>query len=282
MLPLDARTLLRRHNVRPKKRLGQNFLVDDIALGKVAAAAELQPDDTVLEIGPGLGSLTRYLAEAAQRVIAVEVDGALLPALEETLRPYDNVEVIQADILRLNLASVAGLSPGYCVVANIPYYITSAIVRHLVEAPVAPSRIVLTVQREVAERMVAQPDDMNLLAVSVQFYTVPRIVARLPAGAFFPRPGVDSAIVRLDVRPQPAVPAADITAFFRVVKAGFSQRRKQLRNALAGGLRLSSTQVDAFLAQAGIGPQRRAETLSLSEWSALAAAAIGSLGPPPA
>lgn len=282
MLPLDARALLRRHNVRPKKRLGQNFLVDDIALGKVAAAAELQPDDTVLEIGPGLGSLTRHLAEAAQRVIAVEVDGTLLPALAETLRPYDNVEVIQADILRLNLANVAGLSPGYCVVANIPYYITSAIVRHLVEAPLAPSRIVLTVQHEVAERMVAQPDDMNLLAVSVQFYTVPRIVARLPAGAFFPRPGVDSAIVRLDVRAQPAVPAADITAFFRVVKAGFSQRRKQLRNALAGGLRLSSTQVDALLAQAGIDPQRRAETLSLPEWSALAAAAIGSLGPPPA
>jgi 16S rRNA (adenine1518-N6/adenine1519-N6)-dimethyltransferase len=272
MYPLDLRGLLRRYNLHPKKRLGQNFLADEAALEKVAAAAELQPGDTVLEIGPGLGSLTRHLARAAQRVIAVEVDQGLLPALEDTLRPFGNVDVIQADILRLNLAAVPGLASGYVVVANIPYYITSAIVRHLVEAPVAPSRIVLTVQREVAERIAAQPGDMSLLAVSVQFYAVPRIVARLPAGAFYPRPEVDSAVIRLDVRPQSAVPVADVDGFFRVVRAGFSQKRKQLRNALGGGLRLSSAQADALLAQADVDGQRRAETLALEEWGALAAA----------
>ncbi|MCC7358956.1 MAG: 16S rRNA (adenine(1518)-N(6)/adenine(1519)-N(6))-dimethyltransferase RsmA [Anaerolineales bacterium] len=272
MIPLNVRQILRRHNLWPKKQLGQNFLEDDGALEKVVAAAEIAPDDTVLEIGPGLGSLTRHLAQAARRVVAVEIDAALLPPLKETLRPHANVDVILADILQLDLARVERLAPGYLVVANIPYYITSAIVRHLVEAPVAPARMVLTVQREVAERMVAQPDDMNLLAVSVQFYTVARVVARLPAGAFYPRPEVDSAVVRLDIRPTPAVSVPVIDDFFRVVKAGFSQKRKQLRNALAGGLQLEPPQADALLAAAQLAPQRRAETLTLAEWGALAGA----------
>jgi 16S rRNA (adenine1518-N6/adenine1519-N6)-dimethyltransferase len=274
MLPLDVRGLLRRYNLHPKKSLGQNFLVDEAALRKVAGAAELAPGDTVLEIGPGLGSLTRHLAEAAARVVAVEVDAALLPALEQTLRPYGNVEVIHADILRLNPAQAA-LPPGYKVVANIPYYITSAVIRHLLEAPARPSRIVLTVQREVAERVVAGPGDRSLLAVSVQFYSRPQIAARLPAGAFYPRPEVDSAVLVLEVLPHPVVPVADVERFFRVVKAGFSQKRKQLRNALAGGLRLAPGEASALLAQAGIAPERRAETLTLEEWAALSNAAEG-------
>ena len=272
MIPLNIRQILRRHNLWPKKQLGQNFLEDEGALEKVVAAADVQPADTVLEIGPGLGSLTRHLARAARRVVAVEIDSALLPPLEETLRPFDNVEVILADILRLDLTKVAGLTPGYLVVANIPYYITSAIVRHLVEAPVAPARMVLTVQREVADRMIAEPDDMNLLAVSVQFYTVPRIVTRLAAGSFYPRPEVDSAVIRLDVRPAPAVAVPSVDGFFRVVKAGFSQKRKQLRNSLAGGLQLEPPQADALLAAAQLDPQRRAETLTLAEWGAVALA----------
>jgi 16S rRNA (adenine1518-N6/adenine1519-N6)-dimethyltransferase len=279
MQPLDVRALLRRFGLHPKKALGQNFLVDEKALARVTAAAELAPTDTVLEIGPGLGSLTRHLAEAAQRVVAVEVDVDLLPALEDTLRPYNNVEVIRADILGVNLARQVAPPPGYKVVANIPYYITSALVRYLLEASARPGRIVLTVQQEVAERMVAQPDDMSLLAVSVQFYSQPRIVARLPAGAFYPRPEVDSAVVVLDVLPSPAVPVDDVNQFFRVVKAGFSQKRKQLRNSLSGGLRLSNAQVDALLAQAGVAPQRRAETLTLPEWGALTRAAASAQPP---
>jgi 16S rRNA (adenine1518-N6/adenine1519-N6)-dimethyltransferase len=275
MQPLDVRSLLRRHNLHPKKGLGQNFLVDERALARVADAASLTPEDMVLEIGPGLGSLTRHLAEAAQRVVAVEIDRDLLAPLHETLRPYDNVEVIQADILGVDLVRQVAPPAGYKVVANIPYYITSALLRYLLEASARPARIVLTVQQEVAERMVAQPGDMSLLAVSVQFYSQPRIVARLPAGAFYPRPEVDSAVVRLDVHPSPAVVVDDVDHFFRVVKAGFSQKRKQLRNALGGGLRLTNPQVDALLAQAGIDPQRRAETLSLPEWAAVARAAEG-------
>ncbi len=272
MHALDVRRLLQKHGLRPKKRLGQNFLVDESALEKVVAAADLTPADTVLEIGPGLGSLTRHLAQRAARVIAVEIDSSLLPALEETLRPYGNVDVISADILRLDLARLPGLVPGYLVVANIPYYITSAIVRHLVEAPVRPARIVLTVQREVAERICANPGGLSLLAISVQLYASPRIVARLPAGAFYPRPEVDSAILRLDVHASPPVPLVSVDRFFQVIKAGFSQKRKQLRNALSGGLRLSPAQADALLQQAGVLGTRRAETLTLAEWAALATA----------
>ncbi len=274
MAALDVRGLLRRFNLHPKKRLGQNFLIDEAGLAKVAAAADLRPDDTVLEIGAGLGSLTRHLAPLVQRVVAVEVDDALAPVLEVTLAGYDNVELIRADILRLDLARTAGLPSGFKVAANIPYYITSAVIRQLLESPVRPALIVLTVQKEVAERMLAEPGDMNLLAISVQFYSRPSRVARLPAGAFYPVPAVDSEVVRLEVRPSPAVEVGDVDHFFRVVKAGFSQKRKQLRNALSGGLRLEPPEVDALLAIAGVSPQRRAETLSLEEWGAVARAAV--------
>jgi 16S rRNA (adenine1518-N6/adenine1519-N6)-dimethyltransferase len=271
MQPLHVPALLRRFNLRPKKRLGQNFLVDESALARVAAAADLSRQDTVLEIGPGLGSLTRHLARTAARVVAVELDAALLPALEYVLQPYPNVEIIHADVLRLSPAALR-LPPSFKVVANIPYYITSAVIRHLLEAEVKPSLIVLTLQREVAERICASPGEMSLLAVSVQFYTAPRIVSRLPAGTFYPRPEVESAVVRLEVLARPAVAVADVERFFRVAKAGFSQKRKQLRNALSGGLRLEVRQADALLARAGIDPRRRAETLTLEEWGALARA----------
>jgi 16S rRNA (adenine1518-N6/adenine1519-N6)-dimethyltransferase len=268
MQALNIPALLRQFNLRPDKSLGQNFLVDEGALAKVAAAAEVGIEDTVLEIGPGLGSLTRHLAARARRVVAVELDEGLLPALTAVLRPHANVEIIQGDILNLPLSSL-GLPPGYKVAANIPYYITSAVIRHLLEAESRPARIVLTVQREVAERVCAKPDEMSVLAVSVQFYSVPRIVARIPAGAFYPRPNVDSAVVRLDVLPRWAVEVKDSEVFFRVVKAGFSQKRKQLRNALSGGLQMTGEQVEAWLARAGVDPRRRAETLALDEWGKL-------------
>ena len=268
MQALNVPALLRQYQLRPDKSLGQNFLVDEGALAKVAAAAEAGAEDTVLEIGPGLGSLTRHLAARARRVVAVELDKGLLPALAGVLRPYPNVEVIPGDILALPLPGL-GLPPGYLVAANIPYYITSAVIRHLLEAANRPARIVLTVQREVAERICAQPGEMSVLAVSVQFYSEPRIMARIPAGAFYPRPQVDSAVVRLEVRPRWAVAVADSERFFRVVKAGFSQRRKQLRNALSGGLQLTGEEAEAWLARAGIDPRRRAETLALDEWAAL-------------
>ncbi len=265
MIPLNVPVLLKQFHLRPKKSLGQNFLVDETALATVTATADLRSSDTVLEIGPGLGGLTRHLAAAAQRVVAVELDESLLPALEHVLQPHANIQIFQGDILTLDPASFR-LPPSYKVVANVPYYITSAVIRHLLEAEAQPSLIVLTVQREVAERICAKPGDMSLLAVSVQFYARPDIAARIPAGAFYPVPAVDSAVVRLDVLPQPAVPVADEAHFFRVVKAGFSQKRKQLRNALSGGLRLDASLVDGHLTQASIDPKRRAETLTLEEW----------------
>jgi 16S rRNA (adenine1518-N6/adenine1519-N6)-dimethyltransferase len=273
MLPLDVRALLRRFQLHPKKGLGQNFLVDEGALKRVAAAAALTSADTVLEIGPGLGSLTRHLAAAAGRVVAVELDEALRPALEFTLKAQPNVDLRFGDILELPLADFQ-LPAAYKVVANIPYYITSAVIRHVLEAAAKPALIVLTMQREVAERLCAGPGDMSLLAVSAQFYGAPRVVARIPPGAFHPRPAVDSAVVRLDVFPEPVVTAVDTAQFFRVAKAGFSQKRKQLRNSLSGGLRLEAAQVEDWLKQAGIDPKRRAETLTLAEWGALARALV--------
>jgi len=265
---LHLPSLLRRFNLQPKKSLGQNFLVEEHALAKVVAAAELSPTDTVLEIGPGLGSLTRHLAKAAARVVAVELDQNLLEPLNYVLADDSNVEIIHGDILTLQPSSF-NLPPFYKVVANIPYYITSAVIRHLLEAEAKPSRVVLTIQKEVAERLCAQPPDMNLLAVSVQFYSEPKVVAKISAGAFYPRPEVDSAVVRLDVRSEPAVKVPSADEFFRLVKAGFGQKRKQLRNSLSTGLNLPAAQVEAWLTQANIDPKRRAETLSLEEWGDL-------------
>ncbi len=266
----DVPALLRRFAIQPKKSLGQNFLVDETALARIVAAAELGPQDTVLEIGPGLGTLTRRLAEAAGQVIAVELDDRLIPALRYTLAPYRNVKIVHGDILELNVAELIASDEkppvSYKVVANLPYYITSAALRHLLEAPVRPTLMVLTVQLEVAQRLTAGPGEMSLLAVSVQVYGQPRLLARIRAGSFYPVPKVDSAVVRLDLYEQPLVPLEDLAGFFEVVRAGFSGRRKQLRNALSRGLNRDPQAITLALRQAGIDPTRRAETLSLEEW----------------
>lgn len=268
LTPLDIPALLRRHNLTPKKGLGQNFLVDSSALSKLVAAAELPANASVLEIGPGLGSLTRYLARAAGRVVAVELDQNLIPILQTALAGQDNVTIIHADILKINPEDL-DLPPGYLVVANIPYYITSAILRHLLAAPVRPSRIVLTVQREVAERICAAAGDHSLLSLSVQVYGEPRPVLRIPAGAFFPPPQVDSTTLRIDIYDHPRIPAVQLDPFFRLAKAGFSQKRKTLRNALSAGLAWSGVKTAGLLTSAGIDPMRRAETLDLDEWARL-------------
>jgi 16S rRNA (adenine1518-N6/adenine1519-N6)-dimethyltransferase len=269
---MDPRPLLRQFGIQPKKSLGQNFLVSDQAAGRIVMAAEILPGEAVLEIGAGLGALTRHLAAAATRVVAVELDQRLMPVLEHTLAGCTNVQLDHGDILKLDPAAL--MPPAYKVVANIPYYITSALLRHLLKARTSPTLMVLTVQQEVAQRIVAGPGAMSLLALGVQFYGRPRIVARLGSGAFYPRPKVGSAVVQIDLRPgaRPALGVNDVDLFFQLAKAGFSQRRKQLRNSLAGGLRRSREEVDAALTRAGIDPRRRAETLSLEEWAALSRA----------
>jgi len=279
--PFDVPALLRRYGLRPRKSLGQNFLVDESALSRVVQAAEIRPDQTVLEIGPGLGSLTRYLAGRARRVVCVELDQDLIPVLEGVLGSYGNVEIVQGDILRLNPSELMRATEqqgagGYLVVANIPYYITSALLRNLLEQRDPPQRLILTVQREVAERIIAEAGEMNLLALSVQVYGQPQIVGRIPAGAFYPVPKVDSAILRVELYARPLIAPEQIGGFFRLAKAGFSQKRKTLRNALSGGMRWSPAQAEGLLTDAGIDPMRRAETLSLEEWSRLATVVAGS------
>lgn len=266
--PLDIPGLLRQAGITPSRGLGQNFLSDDRVLARIVEAASVGLGDTVLEIGPGLGSLTRHLARSANQVVAVELDRKLIPLLEQTLASHPNITVVCGDILEVNMRDL-GLPPGYLVVANIPYYITSAVIRHLLEGEIRPARVALTVQMEVAQRMCAGTGDMNLLALSVQVYGSPRVMSRIPAGAFYPSPKIDSAVVRIDLYPQPLVPENDLARFFQLCKAGFSQKRKTLRNSLSAGLRLPATSVENLLTAAAIDPTRRAETLSIDEWGKL-------------
>lgn len=281
--------------IRPRKGLGQNFLVDPAHRARIVAAAGLTRDDTVLEVGPGPGVLTELIAAQAGRVIAVELDDRLVPFLRERFAGQPHVSIVHADILKVDVAalmrgSANGRMDGsandavhstqyaqhrthYKVIANLPYYITSVAIRHLLESVPPPELLVLTVQREVAARMVAVPPAMSLLALGVQFYCTGQIVAQIPAGAFYPVPKVDSATVRLVRREEPVAPGVTARAFFRVARAGFSQPRKQLRNALAAGLGVAPAAAEAWLMAAGIDPRRRAETLTLAEWAALARSA---------
>ena len=268
LAPLPVRQLLNRYHLTPSKGLGQNFLVDDEILSEIVRIAEIPADSTVLEIGPGLGGLTRYLAEAADDVVAVELDRRMIPPLKEVLKEYDHVRIIQGDILEIDPDSLI-VDPAYSVVANIPYYITSAVIRHLLNAKTKPRRIVLTVQKEVAQRICAQPGDLSLLALSVQIFGSVSIPLTIPADAFFPQPKVDSSVVKIDVYTEPLVSVAELDDFFRLAKAGFGQKRKTLRNSLSSDLRLSTFEVETALAKAGIDPMRRAETVSIEEWKRL-------------
>ncbi len=267
--PMHPKALLEEYNLKPIKSLGQNFLIDGAALQRIIEAAEIAPGDTVLEIGPGLGVLTERLAERAGRVVAVELDERLRPPLLDVLAASPNVELVFDDILEADIPSLIS-EPGYLVVGNIPYYITSALIRRLLENRSRPRRIVLTVQREVAERMNAGPGKMSLLSLSVQLYGRPRVVARIPAGSFYPSPKVDSSVVRIDLPEDTSLPPETAARLFRLAKAGFGQKRKTLLNALSAGLARPKTELKIFLEQAGIEPSRRAQTLSVEEWIVLA------------
>ena len=265
--PSSVRSLLRKFGIRPSKRLGQNFLVSQRLRERIIAAAELCQQDVVLEIGAGLGTLTRSLAQRTRRVVAFELDRRLIPILREELAPYPHVEIVQADILTVEPADL--ISTPYKVVANLPYYVTSAILRHLLEARQKPALMVVTVQSEVGQRLVAGPGAMSLLAVSVQFYGQPSIVAKAAPGAFYPSPRVNSAVVRIDVYERPPTPVDDVEAFFAVVRAGFAQRRKQLRNSLSQGLHLPVGKVVQALRRCGLDEKQRAQELGVGDWACL-------------
>lgn len=271
----EIRALMAQYGLRPNKSLGQNFLVDAVHLRRIAAAAQLSEADTVLEIGPGLGPLTELLLEQAGRVIAVELDAGFVRVLTDRFGEHPRFVLHHGDILEqaiptlLHSAGVAGPLRYKCV-ANIPYYITSAVMRHLLESAVPPELIVLLMQKEVAQRIVAEPGDLSLLAISVQFYGEPEIVNTVPAGAFYPAPKVDSAILRVYPYPDARYAVEDRNFFWEVVKAGFGQKRKQLRNSLTAGLpTFDRDAVDAALAASSISAKRRAQSLHIDEWVAL-------------
>ena len=302
----SVRSFLQQNDLSPKRSLGQNFLVDETYLDRIISAAELTPDDTVMEIGPGLGGLTKRLAQAANQLIAIELDNRLIELLRAEFADQPHVNIVHADILDVSLPSLlannersaseqpapaatasdltasdltvangatasaptiaASPAHSYKVVANLPYYITNAVLRHLLESETPPTSAVVMVQKEVAQRVCAAPGKLSLLAVSVQFYARPTLVHHVPAGAFYPRPKVDSAILHLDIFPKPVLAHVAPKKFFRIVKAGFGQKRKQLLNSLSSGLGKPKDEIAAIMATAGIDPKRRAETLTIPEW----------------
>ncbi|MFH1180958.1 MAG: 16S rRNA (adenine(1518)-N(6)/adenine(1519)-N(6))-dimethyltransferase RsmA [bacterium] len=254
--------LLKEHKICPEKRLGQHFLADRMILAKIIKAAELEPGDVVLEIGPGIGTLTQELAKAVKKVLAVEKDSKMCQVLRELLENLDikNVEIVQADIRTLE-----SKIKDYKLVANLPYYIASPVIRKFLEAGNPPKLMVLMVQKEVAQRICAKPPNMNLLAVSVQFYSQPEIISYVSKKSFWPQPKVDSAIIKITPNLQ-NIQRTGLCVFFNIVRAGFAHPRKQLINNLSTGLSIPRPQAQIWLQKNKILPEQRAETLTLKNW----------------
>ncbi|MCS7286710.1 MAG: 16S rRNA (adenine(1518)-N(6)/adenine(1519)-N(6))-dimethyltransferase RsmA [Anaerolineae bacterium] len=266
----DPRKILKEKGIRPRKSLGQHFMISPTGMRKIMEALAPCPQDVIVEVGAGTGFLTVPLAQRVAKVIAVEIDRRLVEVLREVCAVLPNVTIVEGDVLEfppgalLEQGRCAGVP--YKLAGNLPYYIASAILRHFLENTPRPSVIVVTVQKEVAQKILAHPGEMSLLSVSVRLYSRPELITYLPPGAFFPPPEVDSAVVRLEVLPEPLVPAGEEEGFFRIVKAGFGGKRKTLRNAFKRGLGLPAEVVERLLTEAGINPERRAETLTIEEW----------------
>lgn len=274
--PQNTIAVLQKYNFTFQKKFGQNFLIDTHVLDKIINSAEITKDDMVLEIGPGIGTMTQYLACAAGKVIAVEIDKNLIPILEDTLDGYDNVEVINDDVLKVDIAKLAEEKNGgrpIKVVANLPYYITTPIIMGLFENKVPMKSITVMVQKEVADRMQTGPGskDYGALSLAVQYYAKPYIVANVPPNCFMPRPKVGSAVIRLDRYDKPQVEVEDEALMFKLIRASFNQRRKTLANGLKNSAELdySKEEVEAAIAQAGFNPSIRGEALSLEEFAKL-------------
>lgn len=255
------KNLLKKHGVYPSKTLGQNFLISKGILEKILDAANLKSKDVVLEIGPGIGTLTKELAKKAKQVIAIEKDSKMIKILKETLRDLKNIELIQEDILKYDFKSQVP----YKIVANLPYYITSPVLRKFLEIGSKPKEMILMVQKEVAQRIVASPPNMSILAISVQFFAKPEIISFVSKNCFWPQPKVDSAILKIS-QISMDLPPIDTDLFFKIVRAGFAQPRKQLVNSLSNELKLEKEKVRNWLKENEIKPERRPETLSIKDW----------------
>ena len=274
--PQNTIEILQKYNFNFQKKFGQNFLIDEHVLDKIIRAAEITKDDYVLEIGPGIGTMTQYLACAAREVTAVEIDRALIPILEDTLKEYDNVSIINEDILKVDIAALAKEKTGgrpIKVVANLPYYITTPIIMALFESHVPLESITVMVQKEVADRMQVGPGtkDYGALSLAVQYYAEPYIVANVPPNCFMPRPAVGSAVIRLTRHQKPPVEVMDEKLMFRLIRASFNQRRKTLANGLknSGELNLSKEVITAAIEKLGKGSSVRGEALDLEEFARL-------------
>ena len=278
----QIKDLLKEYRTYASKRLGQNFLIDKTVLRKIIEAADLKPNDTVLEIGPGIGTLTRELAKTARKVIAIEKDPKMVEILRETLKDYENIEIFRGDVLKIDFPnskfkarnSKQILNRAFKVVANLPYYITAPTIRKFLEAPVQPEMMVLVVQKEVAQRICSKPPDMSILAVSVQFYAKPEIISYISKKSFWPSSKVDSAIIkiipyshgRIRIPRAEGEGCAFRMLFFRIVKAGFAHPRKQILNNLSNELKYNKGVVKSWLLKNNIQPIQRAETLTLEDW----------------
>lgn len=260
----DNKKLLQKYKIRPIKRLGQNFLIDELAIKKIIEASDLNPDDVVLEIGPGSGILTQELAKRAKKVVAVEKDIKMIEILKESLKDFNNVEIIQGDIRRFQDQALK--SQRYKIVGNLPFYLTAPVIRQFLEAKNSPEEMILIVQKEVGQRICAKPPKMSILAVSVQFYASPRIISYISKKSFWPSPKVDSAIIKISKIRVSRGQETDKVLFFKIVKAGFSQPRKQLINNLSKGLGMGREKTEKWLLGSNIDPSQRAETLNIEDW----------------
>lgn len=273
--PKTIKYIMEKYGFKFSKSLGQNFLIDERVIEEIMEGAEIGPEDYVLEVGPGIGVMTQAMAERAKKVVSVEIDSSLLPVLDETLAPHDNIVIIHDDILKVDLRALIdrefdGQKPK--VVANLPYYVTTPIIMMFLEEGIPVTDIVVMVQKEVADRIVSEPDSKiyGALSVAVQFYAEPKVIVKAPKGLFMPQPKVDSVVVRMKLRETPKVDVKDRKLFFRVVKAAFGMRRKTLLNALSAGLNVSKEMVTEVMEGCDIDPKRRGETLSIEEFGQLA------------
>ena len=266
--PKIIKELMVEQGVKPNKILGQNFLIDKNILEKIIDSADLKPTDVVLEVGPGIGALTKELSLKAGKIIAVEKDKNMVEVLKKTLSDYKNIKIINGDILKIKNYKIKN----YKVVANIPYYLTSPLIRKFLESANPPSEMILMIQKEVAQRICSKPPDMSLLAVSVQFYAEPKIISYVSKNCFLPAPKIDSAIIKITPRRPTSREAGSRTSpdlFFRVVKAGFSHPRKQIAGNLAKNLKIDKKTAQEWLKKNSIDPAQRAETLSVENWKNL-------------
>lgn len=275
--PQETIQVLQKHDFHFQKKFGQNFLIDTHVLDKIVEAADVSEEDFVLEIGPGIGTMTQYLCEHARQVLAVEIDKNLIPILQETLSSYDNVDILQGDILKQDIGAIAEKYNGgqpIKVVANLPYYITTPIIMGLFESRVPLANVTVMVQKEVADRMRAEPGtkEYGALSLAVQYYAEPYLAANVPPNCFMPRPKVGSAVIRLSARQKPPVEVKDEKLMFRLIRAAFNQRRKTLQNAItnSGELNFSKEETGQAITSVGLNPSIRGEKLGLAEFAALA------------